>query len=108
MTDSYIYTVALGIAFGILGGALAHMVWMVRIAHQRTEAGKTISLARKAVSLRIKALFLSLGIGFAAGLIVSLTCYDAHFPLWALIGAAFVGGFAMDLLVKTLAKVNVV
>ena len=104
MHDLYAETVALGMAVGILGGALSHATWMVHMAR----SGKTVSLARKNVSLRIKTFFLSVAIGLGGGFVTSLICYDKHSPRWVIIGAAFAAGYGLDLLVKKLAKINVV
>lgn len=100
MNELYAYTVALGVTVGLLAGALSHCTWLIKLARDCTESGKTLSLARRAISLRITTFFLSLAVGAVAGFLSALVCYDRRDHLWVFICIAFVAGFALDLLVK--------
>ncbi|WEN15446.1 hypothetical protein PY254_01860 [Rhodanobacter sp. AS-Z3] len=93
---------ALAVALGILGGALAHITWLLKFGKSLAQRDKTPPMGKKAKRLRISLMFLSVGFGGAAGFIVALVVDSNHLALSVLITASVLGGLGSGALVRFL------
>ena len=98
----------LGAITGLLGGALSHAAWMIKIARAHTEHGRALSTARRNVNVRIQAMLLSALVGLGGGFIVGIICYDHNAPIWQVVTLAFLAGFANDFAFKYIVKFKIV